>query len=232
MKKKNEINKISASEAPLLYEGYKEQLETNPQYSLEVDPLDKYKFSAEQKKFIEYYIQLKNIPAAADLAGIDKSVANQIFMMYNTQQEIRRINLAMYHRQFSNKMLSIDEIGGWLTSILMDENVSLADTLSTKDKLSVAKILIELNSLKREALANPEIIDYTEVEEQLKDLSVNSIKQMLSNANSKKNREEKDKVLESIQEKHGFSTEEMTYLKSLPMKDLVELMNEGTKEDK
>ena len=61
MKKKNEINKISASEAPLLYEGYKEQLETNPQYSLEVDPLDKYKFSAEQKKFIEYYIQLKNI---------------------------------------------------------------------------------------------------------------------------------------------------------------------------
>ena len=55
---------------------------------------------------------------------------------------------------------------------------------------------------------------------------------MLSNANSKKNREEKDKVLESIQEKHGFSTEEMTYLKSLPMKDLVELMNEGTKEDK
>ena len=35
MKKKNEINKISASEAPLLYEGYKEQLETNPQYSLE-----------------------------------------------------------------------------------------------------------------------------------------------------------------------------------------------------
>ena len=58
------------------------------------------------------------------------------------------------------------------------------------------------------------------------------VKQMLSNANSKKNREEKDKVLESIQEKHGFSTEEMTYLKSLPMKDLVELMNEGTKEDK
>lgn len=232
MKKKNEVNKININEVPLLCEGYKNQLETNPQYSLEVDPLDKYKFSEEQRNFIKYYIQLKNVPAAADLAGIDKAVANQIFMMYNTQQEIRRINLAMYHRQFSNKMLSIDEIGGWLTSILMDENVSLSDTLSTKDKLAVAKILIELNTLKRDALANPEIIDYTEVEEQLKDLSVNSIKQMLSNANSKKSREEKDKILEAIQETHDFSTEEMAYLKSLPMKDLVELMNEGTKEEK
>lgn len=232
MKKKNEVNKININEVPLLCEGYKNQLESNPQYSLEVDPLDKYKFSEEQRNFIKYYIQLKNVPAAADLAGIDKAVANQIFMMYNTQQEIRRINLAMYHRQFSNKMLSIDEIGGWLTSILMDENVSLSDTLSTKDKLAVAKILIELNTLKRDALANPEIIDYTEVEEQLKDLSVNSIKQMLSNANSKKSREEKDKILEAIQETHDFSTEEMAYLKSLPMKDLVELMNEGTKEEK
>ena len=100
----------------VLEEGYVEKLDTDIRYSIAIDPEDKYNLSQSQKDFIEFYVQWKNIPLAAKMAGIDKDTAMQYYNTYGVKREIDRISLALYHRQFATKMLNLDEIGGYLTS--------------------------------------------------------------------------------------------------------------------
>lgn len=203
------------------------ELETNPDFSLDVDPTDKYSMSDTQKAFIKNYVDFKSIPMAAELTGIDLDVAKQYFVAYSSQQEIRRINRAMYHRQFSNKLISIDDIGSWLSSLLTDENVPLADRLKTTDKLKVAQMIIDLNLYKRDAINNPENIIETDIESELKALSVKSIKNLLY---EKKEQDKKSDALEQLKNER-MTPEEEAFLRTLSSKELLELID-ARKEDK
>ena len=167
---KNKMTVVKYGEIDLLAEGYQEELKTNPKYSLQVNPENLYDMSDEQKEFVKYYVQFKNIPLVAKITGIDEDDCRKYYMMYSSQQEIRRINLAMYSRQFNSKMLGLNEIGGYLTSLITDTNVAIADRLSPKDKLAATKMLMEINALKKEGYENPAIMDAIVIEEDIKKL--------------------------------------------------------------
>ena len=152
------------------------ELETNPEFSLDVDPTDKYSMSEEQKTFIKNYVEFKSIPMAAELSGLDIDTAKSYFVAYSSQQEIRRINRAMYQRQFSHKLLTIDELGGYLSSLITDENVPLADRVKTMDKVRIAQMLIDLQTYKNEGIDDPSKIIDADIEGEIKNLSVKSIK--------------------------------------------------------
>lgn len=240
MAKKKEVNNIekilnkdTLYQIDLLEEGYRNNLKTDIRFSLEVDPENKYHMLDDQKRFIKNYVQFKNIPLAAKLTEIDEVTATSYFMAYSSQQEIRRINLAMYHRQFDTKMVTIDEIGGYLTSLLTDENVPIADRLKTKDKLEVAKMIIDLNKLKANALEQPQILDAVVIEDQLKDLSVESIQHLINvSANSEKVENDREEVIEQIrQNNEQLTPEELAYMKTLPLDSLLEML-ESLKEIK
>lgn len=236
-KKQNNVEKVldpqTLENIKVLEEGYANKINTDIKYSLEVDPENKYHMLDDQKEFIKNYVQFKNIPLAAELSGIDKQTATSYFMAYSTQQEIRRINLAMYHRQFNNKLLSIDEIGGWLTSVMVDEHVPIGERLKTKDKLEVAKMIIDLNKIKANALEQPQILDAVIIEDQLKDLSVESIQNLINvSANSEKVEKDRQEVINEIQaENDRLTPEELAYMKTLPLDALLEML-ENLKEIK
>ena len=236
-KKQNNIEKVLDAQTlenlKVLEDGYANKINTDIKYSLEVDPENKYHMLDDQKEFIKNYVQFKNIPLAAELSGIDKQTATSYFMAYSTQQEIRRINLAMYHRQFNNKLLSIDEIGGWLTSVMVDEHVPIGERLKTKDKLEVAKMIIDLNKIKANALEKPQILDAVIIEDQLKDLSVESIQNLINvSANSEKVEQDRQEVINEIQaENDRLTPEELAYMKTLPLDALLEML-ENLKEIK
>ena len=199
------------------------ELDTNPEYSLEVDPTNKYGFNELQKQFIRYYIKYKNIPLAASLACIDNEMATQIFSMYEVEQEIRRISRALYLRQFKHKMLTIDQISGWLSSLITDEFVPDADRLKTTDKLRVAQMLIDLNDFKRNAYADPNAVMTLNIEDQLKEISVDAIKRLIYSTS--KDSDDKDKVIDEIRLKKTLTVEEVAYLKTLPTKDLLNVVD-------
>lgn len=228
MAKKNDITeKIPFSELDPLEQNYIDKIKTDPKYSLEVDPTGVYHMSDEQKDFIKNYIQFKNIPLAAQLTGIEEGIATQYWQMYSSQQEIRRINLAMYHRQFATKLINIDEIGGYLTSILMDENVPIVERLKTKEKLDVVKLLMEVNKLKQNAMSQPQTIDAVVIEEQLKDLSVESIQHMIAISGDPKNIQEKEDIIQEIHwANNKLSPEELSYLKTLPTNELLKMLDD------
>lgn len=226
-KKKNKSSLIlSENEMKNLQNNYIEEVETNPEYSLSVDPTNKYNMSDEQKKFIEYYIQFKSVPTAAELTGIEMDVAKQYFISWNSQQEIRRINRALYYRQFNNKLLSLDQIGGYLTSLLTDENVPIGDQLKSKDKLKIVEMIIKLIELKKESFENPNTIMEKDLDVQIKNLSVNTIKTLLT-----QNENDKIELKNKLYENEDLTIEEKSYLETLPTETLLQIIEESNKNE-
>lgn len=205
------------------------ELDENPEFSLEVDPTNKYSMSEEQKRFVKNYCEFKSIPMSAELSGISLDTAKSYFVAYSSQQEIRRINRAMYQKQFSNKLLTIDEISKWLSSLITDENVPIADRVKTMDKVRIAQILIDLQLYKNDAINNPSSLLDTDIETEIKELSVKSIKTLLKQKNTKEDK--KVEVIDAIQSKQALSPEEEIFLKTLPTKDILTLLNSSDKKE-
>lgn len=205
------------------------ELDENPEFSLEVDPTNKYSMSEEQKRFVKNYCEFKSIPMSAELSGISLDTAKSYFVAYSSQQEIRRINRAMYQKQFSNKLLTIDEISNWLSSLITDENVPIADRVKTMDKVRIAQILIDLQLYKNDSINNPSSLLDTDIETEIKELSVKSIKTLLKQKNTKEDK--KAEVIDAIQSKQALSPEEEIFLKTLPTKDILTLLNSSDKKE-
>ena len=160
MARKVKNPKIPIYDIEILEDDYIEKVGTDARFSIEVDPENKYHFSDTQKDFIANYVQFKNVPLAAKLSDIEEELAKSYYNNYNVKAEIRRINLAYQHRACATKMINMDELGGWLTSILFSENVVEADKIGTRDKLQVVKLIMEIQKMKQESIANPDnIID-------------------------------------------------------------------------
>ena len=222
MRKKKQIN---IQDATMLQTNYIDEVDNNPEFALVADPLNKYKMTEANKKFIEHYVNFKNVNTAAELAGISMDEAKQYFISYNTQNEIRRINRALYHRQFAAKLLSIDDIGGYLSSLLTGENIPLADQLETKDKLRVVDLILRLNEMKANGLSNPSDLTKADIAVQIKNLSLSTIQQLLSQSNNMKDKNESIRQMDD----GNLSIEEKAYLQSLPTQDLLQLIEDTNK---
>lgn len=209
---------------------YLEEIDANPEYSLMPDPTGELNMSQMQKDFIRHYVNFKNIGAAAELAMIDADTAKSIFIAYDTQQEIRRINRALYHRQFASKLISIDDIGGYLSALLTGDNVPLADQLKTNEKLRVVELLIRLNEMKAQGLSDPSKLAHSNIEGQLKNLSVKTIQQMLITQNNTVVVQQKNDAIEKLDD--GLLTvEEKAYLSTLPTDELLKMIEDIQKGD-
>lgn len=209
---------------------YLKELDDNKEYSLEVDPLNKYNMGDTQKSFIKYYVEFKNVPLASKMAGIEQEVGEAYFISYSSQNEIRRINKALIQRQFLAKMMSLDEIGGYLTSLITEDNVPLADRLKTREKLDVIKMLMDLNVMKSKCIENPSTLNNSDLDREIKELSVDTIKQLLNTSGVK---EKKKEAINEIKKNNSSLTpEELSYLESLPTTTLLNLLDENNKNKK
>lgn len=221
-KKTNEI-RLPSCDIEQLQQQYVDELETNPVYSLEVDPTDIYNMTEEQKRFILNFVQYKSVATAAEMINLDPAIAKEYFQRFETQQEIRRLNSALYYRQFSAKLLDLDSIGGYLSSLLMDQNIPYADRLKTNEKLRVAELIIKINEMKRASFEDPAIIMGKDISTEIRDLSVGTIKKLLAESNS----DEKSKLIEQIGGSDGLTIEESSYLQTLPIHELLQIIEKN-----
>lgn len=219
---------ISQTDVANLQKEYLSELDTNPEYSLEPDPTGELHFDLIQKDFVRHYVNFKNINAAAELSHIDADLAKQYFVSYDVQQEIRRINRALYHRQFSSKLLSIDDMSGYLSSLITGENVPIADQLKTTEKLRVVELLLRLNEMKMNGMSNPSNILHQNLEAQIKNLSVGAIQQLLVQQNNTVVIQQKNEAISAIDD-GTLSLEEKAYLSTLPVEELLKLLEETNK---
>lgn len=218
---KNTPTAIAYDDVDRIEDGFKELLQTDPKYSLEIDPEHKYYFGQKEIDFIKHMIQYKNVQFVTTvLMNISLEEGVEIYKRYDVQSEIKRINLAMYARRFATKMADLDALGGYLTSGLIDENVPVADRWTPKDKLAATKLLMTLNAMKRKGLEAPMVIEGVEIQRDLERLSPNELKQLIEYNGEEA--EEKEKLIELINIDGLLSMEE---IKNLRMMSLEELQN-------
>lgn len=221
----NEIQDIS-QQAQELETSYLHELDVNPKYSLEVDPENKYGLTEEEKQFIRLYVDYKSIGTVAEFMDIKTETARAYYLSYKCQQEIRRINLALYQRQFAARLLNLDEIGGYLTSILTDSFVPEVDRLKPKEKLEVAKMIIDINKLKIDSMHQPEILMVKELDSEIKNLSISTIKRLIYEDNSM---HDKNNVIAEIDNDIALLPEETALLSTLPTNELLDLIESTNK---
>lgn len=220
---------VAAQNMQTLQTEYNDTLENDPQFSLEVDPVGKWGMPKQQKEFIRHYVNFKNVNTAAELAEIDLDTAKLYFIAFETQSEIRRINKALYHRQFSQKLVTLDEIGGYLSSLLTGENVPIADMPDINTKLRIVQMLIDLNKMKAAALLNPSQIMSKNIDLEIKALSVSTIQALLKQSEAIPT--EQQQTAASLHSDPSLTPEEAAYLSTLPTKELLKLIEEAPKGD-
>ena len=153
--------------------------EKNALYVLNKDE-DGYIFTDLEKKFITQWIDFKNLVIVSAMLGITQKESSQFLTNQHIRKEIDRISLARVKYRFARRILTLDECESYLTTSITDEGVAMSEQLSSKDKLSAMKLLLEIKQMKADSLSNPTIIDNTPVEQQLEQLSVETIKQLLN----------------------------------------------------
>lgn len=200
-------------------EEHNEIIATDKEYSLVVDPQGEYKWTAKQKKFLEIYIQTKSVKLACTIAQMNEVDASVFLTSYNAQKEIRRINMAMVQHQFQNKMATLDDIGGYLTSLLQG-NVLQGEQLSFADKKDVINLLIKVHQTKIDAVKEPQTIITRDLNVDFSKLSVKSLKTLIDNYNS----QDIDTIMSS-----SLSPEEIANLKSQGQ-EIAEIVNIINKE--
>lgn len=219
---------INSDEVTIISEDYINEINTNTKYSLDIDPLNIYNMLEEQKNFIKFYIEYKDVKLASVLANIDENKAIDYLSAYSSQQEIRRIYKALMHRRFASKIISLDKIGAYLSTFLTDEFIPEGEKLNSKDKLKCVNLLLDYYKLKSEFITNPkEILTEKDLEEDIKSLSIDTIKSLL---NTKNENDNKNSIVDKISKDNKLSIEEEAYLKTLSFKELSDLLESIKKE--
>lgn len=207
-------------------------LEQDPKYMLTADPTGALGLTKTQKRFIDAYIDCRSLPYACQLIGISEEDGRKIYLDPVCKHERERINRALNYRRFSRRLLTIDEIGGYLTSMLMDEDVGLGERLTAKDKLAVTKQIIDINKMKADAYMNPRILEDVEfVETDTKDMSAEDLKKLINQTkqSSVNTREEKQMLIDKLNAKHEFDSEDITHFWKCTVGELKQILEEKEK---
>ena len=219
----NSPTEIGYEDVTELEEGFQQLILTDPKYSLLVDPENKYGFTEQEKDFIQQMVQYRNVQFVSTvLMKMSLEEGVDMYKSWKVQQEIKRINMAMYARRFATKMADLDEIGGFLTSGLRDENIPISERWDPKDKLTASKLLVNINILKRKALARPQEVEVIEVQKDLDKLSPNELKQLIE-FNDEEN-VEKEKLIDIINEDNLLTMEEIKNLRMMTIEELQDLV--------
>lgn len=237
--KKKEVPKVvvqaetipPVKENQVLGEDYEKMLNLDPKYSLQVDPTNIYYLSDEQKSFIQVYSQIKDLEETCDIIGIDTDLGKRYLNSFAAQQELRRIAMAQVHRQFACRMATLDEIGGYLTSLIIDYNVPKKDRLKNYEKIKAAKLLVDINNLKQNIIANPTLANNViDVESEVKDFDIKSIKKLIEATKNEKVMQQKitdkETIINELNKDNSLTPEDINYLNTLSVDTLMKMVEE------
>ncbi len=242
-KKKN--NKIIENRLGL---DYLKDIDDDSDYSLSVDPHNVYDLSDEHKQFIKLYLQYNSLSKVCSLLDIEPHVAKDYLLRYSTQSELRRLNLAIHHRKVATRIISYEDLGSYLSSWLIGDNITEDDKLKGPEKLRLVKLLLDWHKGMQEIRDRPAVVLDVSVEEELDQLKAVDIKELLQRKkllSSIKKAEEslkgsgdinnkiktqkpssvsKETLLQQIFSVGQFSEAEKTFIETLSLEELKELV--------
>lgn len=137
---------------------YDKTLSMEPQYSLNVDPKNEYNLLPKEKQFVKYMVELNDINQVGKILKLNEFQIQTIYFKYGVREEIVRIKSAIRHRQCSRKMLTLSELGGYASSMIMDEGPEY-EKIDAKTKVKYMDIVLKIHDAQSKVIDSPEVLD-------------------------------------------------------------------------
>lgn len=205
---------------------YIDNLNNNILYSLEIDPSNQYNFTELQKTFIKLWIEYRNIIVISNIIGCSTEECSTLLNDYNVNLEIKRLNNAINQKRFATNLLSIDQIEGYLTSMLTGENVPIANQIDETKKIEVAKLIMSIKQYKATMMESPSDIIDISVEDKLDNLSVETIKMLKDINKNTKNKSNKEDLINTLTNNAKLSPEDYANLSSKSDEELQNMIKQ------
>lgn len=206
----------------------RELVKVTTNYTLKVDdkdPSNSYTFNDNEKLFISNWIEYKNVNIVSQIMNIDNDTILNYLNNYYINNEIKKLEEDITKKRLSQKILTLDELQSYLSSLIVDYNVPQNEKLSTKDKISAIKMLTEIKELKAQTINGNNIINAIPETDRLNELSVDTIKSLLNMNNLNKTDEEKKKIINELLSISNLSSTEIIELQNKPLDELKDLLS-------
>lgn len=162
-----------------------------------VDPTGMHEFTEDERVLIETWIQYKNLDLVSQVTHLDMpSLLNKINSYY-ISNEIKRIEETYNQMRLCKGIMSLDDMQSYLSSMIVDFDMPYAERIAPKDKLNAIKTLMQVKMAKEQSF-KPDVIDVLPTEEDLDNLSVESIKLLLNQEVDNDTLQNKDKIINEI----------------------------------
>lgn len=166
----------------------KERVLNDPEYSTEVDPQNKLGFTGQQRNFITMYIQYNDVGMmlASGFTMDDITTLRSTPKIWN---ECQRIEKAIVAHRLVGKVLSLDELAAFLSSMVMGIGLPAHERLTPNAKLQAIRLLFEYVALssKPDALFNAIEVESQEIDKKVANMTTEEIRLFLLNKDSFKN---------------------------------------------
>lgn len=113
-----------------------------------IDAQNEYFMTDIQKEFVFLYTQYHDPFVVGEMLHLTLEETFEVWSNYYVKRALEQLGKIMFYKQLAVKLDSIDELGGYLTSLLTDQNIPECDKLSPKEKLSICDLIIKLNEYK------------------------------------------------------------------------------------
>ena len=141
-----------------------------------------------QRDFITIYYKTNSFHQTKSLLNLSNEDA--VFMMKDPliQEYIYKLKIERQRQLFKGKMLSLEELGIYLSSRLIDVNLPLNDKFNNNEKLQASKLLIDIYKTLNNYTENPNLLmSQTNIKNELKieKLEVKELKDLLTKLEEK-----------------------------------------------
>lgn len=201
----------------------------------DVDESGSYSFTEEEKLFIRLWVEFKNLNIVAESMSISNEDASKMFSNYYVTSEIRRLEKEVTKLRLAQKIMTLDEMEAYLSSLVIDYSIPMGERVSPRDKLAAVKLLMEIKQIKGEAFqGNTTVINALPTADKLDSLSTDAIRALISADDASQTAEEKEKIINELISISNLSTEEKLELRGKSVKELQDLLTkwESTKPKK
>lgn len=182
-------------------------------------------FTDEEKLFIRLWVEFKNLNIVAESMSISNEEAAKMFSSYYVTGEIRRLEKEVTKLRLAQKVMTLDEMESYLSSLIIDYSMPMGERVSSRDKLSAVKLLMEIKEIKGEAFqGNTTVINALPTADKLDALSTDTIRALINADDVHQTAEEKEKIINELISISDLSTEEKLELRGKSTEELQNLL--------
>lgn len=165
-------------------------------YSIPVDPDGVYGFTEAQRKFILAYVETHSVKKAASSAGMTPAAAKDFFQTLDCKAEVRRVEAAERERELKGGMMTLDEIGAWLSALIRND-VPDDELIDIDEKFQAAKLIINIHGQKQKMAEQGQGYglgsgDVIEIKEEINSLTPKQIKNLIAQDETERERRLRD----------------------------------------